>query len=87
MNVEAQILFDRDNPRNWQVDYPHENGNYVNTCLYCLRKFVGHKRRVSCRECFDKPMEEIESELLADCFNPNETDEQYFLRRKKELGV
>lgn len=26
-----------------------------------------------------------ERELLADCFNPNETDEQYFLRRKKEL--
>lgn len=24
-----------------------------------------------------------ESELAADCFNPNETDEQYFLRRKE----
>ena len=106
MNEAAEILFDRDNPRNWQIDYPHENGNYCNSCLYCERLFIGHKRRVSCRECHDKPMEEIDKsitkealqaafdenierqqKLVADCFNPNETDEQYFLRRKKEFNL
>lgn len=75
MNETAEILFDRENVRNWQYDYTHENGNYVNTCDNCLRKFVGHKRRFTCRECY----------LITDCFNQNETDEQYFLRRKKEL--
>lgn len=93
MTDAATILFDRENSRNWQCDYTHENGNYCNTCIYCLRLFIGHKRRISCRECYNKPMEEIKvlpetkRELLADCFNPAETDEQYFLRRKKDLGL
>ncbi len=107
MNEASYLLFDNQlDPRNWTEDFSHENGRYMNSCLYCLGKFVGHKRRVSCRECFDKPMEEIDKsiskedlkesfnenikrqqKLVADCFNPAETDEQYFLRRKKDLGL
>ena len=38
-------------PANWQEDYSHENGQYFNTCVYCPRHFLGHKRRVVCRIC------------------------------------
>lgn len=37
--------------RSWPDDYGHENGNYVNCCSQCQQPFVGHKRRVLCREC------------------------------------
>lgn len=36
------------------------------------------------RKIYDMVMEPLtEKQLLADCFDPNETDEQYFLRRKE----
>ena len=38
-------------PKNWTEDYSHENGNYVNTCMFCKDQFFGHKRRVVCKEC------------------------------------
>lgn len=38
-------------PRNWTEDYPHENGNYLNTCGKCKEPFMGHKRRVRCKLC------------------------------------
>lgn len=38
---------------NWTEDYPHENGNYCNTCGSCKRLFLGHKRRIRCRDCSD----------------------------------
>ena len=37
--------------RAWHEDSAHENGNYYNTCLHCLRSFIGHKRRVQCKVC------------------------------------
>jgi len=38
----------------WKEDFPHENGNYVNTCMDCGADFQGHKRRLSCKMCTDK---------------------------------
>lgn len=38
-------------PRDWAEDVAHENGNYWNECGTCRRMFIGHKRRVTCREC------------------------------------
>ena len=35
----------------WPDDFPHENGNYNCKCSTCQRWFIGHKRRVTCREC------------------------------------
>ena len=35
--------------RNWEEDYNHENGDYVNKCVYCDKMFRGHKRRVVCQ--------------------------------------
>lgn len=32
-------------------DFPHENGYYVNRCVACEKKFMGHKRRATCKEC------------------------------------
>jgi hypothetical protein len=37
--------------RNWTEDYTHENGKYVNFCTICGEPFMGHKRRVVCKEC------------------------------------
>lgn len=36
---------------NWTEDYPHENGNYINTCVECKMPFKGHKRRPICKMC------------------------------------
>ena len=37
--------------QDWPEDFGHENGRYVNVCCLCDDLFVGHKRRVACREC------------------------------------
>lgn len=37
--------------RNWTEDFSHENGNYECICCECGHRFMGHKRRVICREC------------------------------------
>lgn len=39
---------------NWTEDYSHENGNYLCKCFQCNENFVGHKRRIICKKCFDK---------------------------------
>lgn len=44
-----------DPERNWPEDAPHENGNYYCTCCHCGESFVGHKRRVVCKVCHNKP--------------------------------
>jgi|SRR6185503_64749 len=35
----------------WLEDGLHENGNYMPSCVNCNRTFIGHKRRVVCKEC------------------------------------
>lgn len=47
----------RKNPRSFPEDYPHENGNYLNSCFECHEPFIGHKRRVVCRQCAKPPKE------------------------------
>ena len=37
--------------RSWPDDFMGENGSYYNGCHNCLRQFLGHKRRVTCRSC------------------------------------
>lgn len=37
--------------RSWSDDFCHENGHYYTVCCHCLRTFIGHKRRVTCRVC------------------------------------
>lgn len=36
---------------NWTEDFTHENGNYMNVCIFCKNEFKGHKRRVVCKVC------------------------------------
>lgn len=38
-------------PHDWPEDFSHENGNYNCICCYCDVMFVGHKRRVVCKQC------------------------------------
>ncbi len=35
----------------WPEDSHLENGNYWCKCVTCEADFIGHKRRVVCREC------------------------------------
>lgn len=49
--------------KNWTEDFSHENGNYVNNCIKCKHKFMGHKRRVVCKECSEPKEEESQEEL------------------------
>lgn len=37
--------------RSFPGDSHSENGSYMNECCHCLRMFLGHKRRVTCRAC------------------------------------
>ena len=41
-----------DSKRSWIDDFKFENGNYYNSCVFCKELFIGHKRRVVCRECY-----------------------------------
>jgi DNA-directed RNA polymerase subunit RPC12/RpoP len=43
-----------ESPRNWTEDYSHENGRYHCLCCKCQNGFIGHKRRVVCKECNDR---------------------------------
>ena len=62
MNEFANLLFnDRDNPRNYTEDYPHENGNYSIVCLECGEYFLGHKRRYLCKLCANEPAEKLDT--------------------------
>lgn len=45
--------------RNWVEDYQHENGMYINSCVGCKLPFMGHKRRVTCKECADNAKSEF----------------------------
>ncbi|NCU28735.1 MAG: hypothetical protein EOM85_03655 [Candidatus Moranbacteria bacterium] len=35
-------------------DFELENGNYYCVCCNCGKEFIGHKRRVICKECESK---------------------------------
>ena len=55
--------------KDWKEDFSHENGQYKNNCFYCGSPFMGHKRRVVCRECAEKynmvqPIKEDKDEKL-----------------------
>jgi hypothetical protein len=38
----------------WTEDFNHENGQYLCLCFKCGKNFIGHKRRVECKECATK---------------------------------
>ena len=56
-----------DDPKNWQEDFSHENGNYYNRCYICNQLFLGHKRRVVCRVCQPPLNKEVQDERKRDC--------------------
>jgi hypothetical protein len=45
--------------RDWKEDFTHENGNYMNGCMYCKQMFYGHKRRVVCKICDNKDKSQL----------------------------
>ena len=50
------------NPKDWNEDFEHENGNYFNKCCHCKCDFIGHKRRVICKECYSASKPEANPE-------------------------
>jgi hypothetical protein len=48
-----------ESPKNWEEDFFHENGQYTCNCCVCDNMFVGHKRRVVCKECADAESESV----------------------------
>ena len=51
--------------KNWDEDKDQENGNYMNKCIYCKSFFMGHKRRVVCKECSKgKPTKDIPLDMI-----------------------
>ena len=50
----ALKLFEiHDSEKSFKEDYDHENGQYINHCIFCTDYFMGHKRRVCCKVCQD----------------------------------
>jgi len=45
------LVYLYESDRSFKEDYDHENGQYINVCMYCKNQFMGHKRRVCCKEC------------------------------------
>lgn len=41
--------------KDYEEDFCHENGKYQNTCCICGHRFYGHKRRVVCKVCINRP--------------------------------
>jgi len=54
MSDKENIIPNFDSIKNWEEDYSHENGNYINKCIECKEYFFGHKRRCICKECINK---------------------------------
>jgi hypothetical protein len=54
--VSSEVfLMDAENyGKDFPEDFELENGNYTNTCCSCGMQFIGHKRRVTCKLCFEK---------------------------------
>lgn len=46
-------------PYDWTEDFDKENGKFQQTCDYCKKVFLGHKRRVVCKECVKKLKKDI----------------------------
>lgn len=49
--------------RDYPGDFSDENGNYEHDCFYCKQKFIGHKRRMICKECEDAQIKEMASRV------------------------
>jgi hypothetical protein len=46
-------LSDIEDSKCYPEDYKGENGEYMNQCPKCKDWFVGHKRRIFCKECIN----------------------------------
>jgi hypothetical protein len=40
--------------KDWPEDHRFENGMYTCRCLSCKDLFLGHKRRLYCKECYNE---------------------------------
>jgi hypothetical protein len=72
---------------NWPEDFSHENGNYQCLCCSCNKVFVGHKRRVVCKQCSTEAV--IEEVFIAMCEreSPNSPEFDRLLEAAEERAL
>jgi len=51
--------------KDWVEDFQEENGYYQNKCKECEDLFVGYKRRLFCKVCYIKLLEQQVERLTA----------------------
>lgn len=62
LEEKRSFIMRSDEPkRDWEEDFPHENGTYMCTCYKCKNTFYGYKRRVICKLCLDSQAASIHS--------------------------
>ena len=50
--------------KDWIEDFEHENGNSQNICKICNSKFMGHKIRRVCKECYTQQQVSVEPVII-----------------------
>lgn len=48
------------NEHDWPEDFHLENGNYECECIKCKSKFIGYKRRVICKSCYEEIIRKLD---------------------------
>ena len=72
--------------RDWPEDFNYENGCYSCKCLTCKNRFLGHKRRLTCKVC--EETREFRKELVdvLVIVAMEWSDENYELSTRVEVG-
>jgi hypothetical protein len=47
-------------PGDWPEDAKYENGSYFCKCMHCSKTFIGYKRRVVCKVCYEQRNQKVE---------------------------
>ena len=50
--------------KDWTEDFTHENGMYQNRCRTCNELFLGHKRRLICKECPTQELVNVDQRVM-----------------------
>ena len=69
--------------KDWTEDFEHENGMYQNICKICNSKFMGHKIRRVCKECYTQQQGQVQpvvkvnfADILDDMIKELQTEQQ-----------
>lgn len=69
--------------RDWPEDFASENGCYSNVCLGCRQRFLGHKRRMVCKQC--TTVEALEIKRRDDWLRAHDAPPEWVVLTKAEV--